>query len=214
MLKYAHLDFLSKPPSSTEFPHAPKLNIRSGSNFSLNASSIGSNGVDIRSSRGMRGLAHAERGGGAVKFDLQKGGFVTPSNSSCSTTTGAIDPPASARLDAGPVSTKVAQHSKKIQKARSQGDLLRQTTLLNTSASPARTARELRAVLSGSKFGSSSHQITLEQSRTRSRAEVDLVLDSEAVVEGGVLGGRMDVKLANDKVWWGNGKVRVVGFEG
>ncbi|TIA86454.1 hypothetical protein E3P99_03665 [Wallemia hederae] len=213
MLKYAHLDFLSKPPSSTEFPHAPKLNIRSGSNFSLNASSIGSNGVDIRSSRGMRGLAHAERGGGAVKFDLQKGGFVTPSNSSCSTTTGAIDPPASARLDAGPVSTKVAQHSKKIQKARSQGDLLRQTTLLNTSASPARTARELRAVLSGSKFGSSSHQITLEQSRTRSRAEVDLVLDSEAVVEGGVLGGRMDVKLANDKVWWGNGKVRVVGFE-
>ena len=40
------------------------------------------------------------------------------------------------------------------------------------------------------------------------------MLDSEAVVEGGVLGGRMDVKLANDKVWWGNGKVRVVGFEG
>ncbi|TIB39898.1 hypothetical protein E3P86_00916 [Wallemia ichthyophaga] len=213
MLKYAHLDFLSKPPSSTEFPYAPKVNVRSGSNFSLNASSIGSNGVDIRSSRGMKGLAHAEKGGGAVKFDLQKGGFVTPSNSSCSTTTGAVDPPASARLDAAPVSNKVAQHSKKIQKARSQGDLLRQTTLLNTSTSPARTARELRAVLSGSKFSSSSHQINLEQSRTRSRAVVDLVLDSEAVVEGGVLGGRMDVKLANDKVWWGNGKVRVVGFE-
>ncbi|TIC65449.1 hypothetical protein E3Q01_02148 [Wallemia mellicola] len=216
MLKYAHLDFLSKPPSSTEFPHAPKLNMRSGSNFSLNASSIGSNGVDIRSSRGMRGLAHAERGGGAVKFDVQKGGFVTPSNSSCSTQAGVIDPP-STRFDADAVTGKigqVGQHNKKIQKARSQGDLLRQTTLLNTSTSPARTARELRAVLSGgSRFGSNSHQITLEQSRTRSRAEVDLVLDSEAVVEGGVLGGRMDVKLANDKVWWGNGKVRVVGFE-
>ena len=206
MLKNAHLDFLSKPPSSTEFPYAAKVQMRSGSNFSLNASSIGSNGVDIRSSRGMKGLAHAERGGGAVKFDLHKGGFVTPSNSSCSTS-GAIDPPKLENI----------QKLKNLNKSKSQPDLLRHSTLLNTKGPPARTARELRAVLSGSsgsRMGSGSqHPINLEQSRTKSRAEVDLVLDSEAVVEGGVLGGRMDVKLSSDKVWWGNGKVRVVGFE-
>lgn len=63
--------------------------------------------------------------------------------------------------------------------------------------------------------------VMLEQGKAASKArvELDVVLESSLVVEGGTLKGRMEVrvrkpKLTESEVWVGRPKVRVVGFEG
>lgn len=57
----------------------------------------------------------------------------------------------------------------------------------------------------------------LEQAKaSKARVQVDLVLESDLVVEGGILRGRMEVKVRNGKqdVMLAQPKIRVVGFEG
>ena len=62
--------------------------------------------------------------------------------------------------------------------------------------------------------------VVLEQGvKGKARVELDLVLASELVVEGGALKGRMEVRVRKDKdgegmVWLGAVKARIVGFEG
>lgn len=63
--------------------------------------------------------------------------------------------------------------------------------------------------------------VTLEQAKSTSKArvELDLVLQSSLVIEGGTLKGRMEVRIRKPKdrekeVWVGKPKIRVIGFEG
>lgn len=63
--------------------------------------------------------------------------------------------------------------------------------------------------------------VSLEQAKSTSKArvELDLVLQSSLVVEGGTLKGRMEVRIRKPKdrereVWVGKPKIRVIGFEG
>lgn len=60
--------------------------------------------------------------------------------------------------------------------------------------------------------------VTLEQAKNsgKARVELDVTLESGLVVEGGLLKGRMEVKVkaGGEPVWMGAPKVRIVGFEG
>ncbi len=53
---------------------------------------------------------------------------------------------------------------------------------------------------------------------SKAKVEVDVVLENEEVVEGGEIRGRLEVRVRKakkgEKVWIGNGKIRVVGYEG
>lgn len=67
----------------------------------------------------------------------------------------------------------------------------------------------------------STSPVMLEQGKAASKArvELDVVLESTLVVEGGTLKGRIEVRVRKPKameseVWVGRPKVRVVGFEG
>ncbi|KAL8278464.1 hypothetical protein RQP46_009154 [Phenoliferia psychrophenolica] len=87
-----------------------------------------------------------------------------------------------------------------------------------TASSHARTASQ-----SSSRLGlavSPGAPVVLEQAKSTSKArvELDLVLETALVVEGGSLRGRIDVRVRKPKdreseVWLGAPKVRVVGFE-
>lgn len=62
-------------------------------------------------------------------------------------------------------------------------------------------------------------QVKLEAKKGRkARVEVDVVLESEVLVEGGELRGRLEVRIRKGKkgesLWIGGGKVRVCGYEG
>lgn len=64
-------------------------------------------------------------------------------------------------------------------------------------------------------------EVSLEKGKSRSKArvEVDIELESDVVVEGGYLRGKIIVDVRKAKkdespVWIGGGKLRVVGFEG
>ena len=68
---------------------------------------------------------------------------------------------------------------------------------------------------------SSAPPLILEQAKSTSKArvELDLMLETPLVVEGGILKGRLEIKVRKPKdkegeVWVGRPKVRVVGFEG
>ena len=74
---------------------------------------------------------------------------------------------------------------------------------------------------SASAVGLATSPVILEQAKTASkpRVELDVVLESALVVEGGTLKGRMEVRvrkprIGESEVWVGRPKVRVVGFEG
>lgn len=58
--------------------------------------------------------------------------------------------------------------------------------------------------------------VILEQAKTKARVELDVVLDSNLVVEGGLLKGKMEVRVRpkDGEVWIGCPKARIVGFEG
>lgn len=116
----------------------------------------------------------------------------------------------------------------------------RQPTLFTKDASPQRKAAELNNVLGDTsgrldskakvipsdlgnlkrpKSAPSSPVILLEQAKSRARVELDLLLDSGSCVEGGYVKGRVlvNVRVPHKKegpIYLGEGKVRVVGFEG
>jgi hypothetical protein len=57
------------------------------------------------------------------------------------------------------------------------------------------------------------------KSTSKARVELDLMLETPLVVEGGILKGRLEIRVRKPKdkegeVWVGRPKVRVVGFEG
>lgn len=63
--------------------------------------------------------------------------------------------------------------------------------------------------------------VQLEQSKvsTKARVELDLVLETPMVVEGGMLKGKLELRVRKPKdkegeVWIGRPKIRVIGFEG
>ncbi|KDN48840.1 hypothetical protein K437DRAFT_267502 [Tilletiaria anomala UBC 951] len=117
----------------------------------------------------------------------------------------------------------------------SASSLDRQGTLLSASAHPARRSRELSRVLgntskklndpvephssSDSLAAVATSQAILEHGRSgKARVELDMLLESDLIVEGGQLRGRMVLKIRKDTDKEGavklmQPKVRVVGFE-
>jgi hypothetical protein len=62
-------------------------------------------------------------------------------------------------------------------------------------------------------------QVKLEAKKGRkARVEVDVILESDVMVEGGELRGRLEVRIRKSRrgesLWIGAGKVRVCGYEG
>jgi hypothetical protein len=101
------------------------------------------------------------------------------------------------------------------------GSLTRQTTALSKHPS----SSELQAILSNpsrhilpSTSSPPAAQISLEQTRSRSRLELDLTLENNTFVEGDCLRGWLEVKVRkpgkkDDALLIGGAKLRVVGFE-
>jgi hypothetical protein len=149
--------------------------------------------VPLRSHASMLGLESAETGASTIQFDVLGRGF----RDGCS-----IEP-----LNANTLRTP----------GLGDGDsthLQRQSTLLTAGAPPGRRAKELSRLLAA-KAGKG--PVVLEQAKSgKGRVEVDLTVDRGLVVEGGVLRGRMEVRVKRDKeeLWLSQPKVRVVGFEG
>ena len=59
----------------------------------------------------------------------------------------------------------------------------------------------------------------IEKAKARARVEVDIELESDVVVEGGHLRGKMRVCIRaatknEQPIWIGGGKLRIIGFEG
>jgi hypothetical protein len=149
--------------------------------------------VPLRSRTSMLGLQSAETGASTIQLDMLGRGF----KDGCS-----IEP-----LNANTLRTPGLGDD-------DHANLRRQTTLLTAGAPPGRRAKELSRLL-GAK--ASKGPVVLEQAKSgKGRVEVDLTVDSGLVVEGGLLRGRMEVRVRNDKdeVWLSQPKVRVVGFEG
>jgi hypothetical protein len=101
--------------------------------------------------------------------------------------------------------------------------LQRQSTLIASNAHPARRQKDLNRLLApGTALKRKASTVVLEQAaaKGKARVELDVVLESALVVEGGMLRGRMEVCIrgggtgAETEVWVSNPKARVVGFEG
>ncbi|KAF9502365.1 hypothetical protein BDN71DRAFT_35009 [Pleurotus eryngii] len=118
--------------------------------------------------------------------------------------------------------------------AVSEAALSRHGTLLSTGAPSGRNAAELNCLLgdSSAKLRAGAlllpqpgpgqitrHDLTaLEQAKPRARVEVDIILGSDACVEGTVLTGRILVNIRNrltkeSVIMIGGGKLRLIGFE-
>lgn len=119
--------------------------------------------------------------------------------------------------------------------------LKRQSTLLTAGASTVRRKKELdRLLMPSTRFGAfgegpttssrntgapdasaSSSPAVLEQAKSSShaRVELDLMLETPLVVEGGWLKGKLEVRTRRPRdregeLWLGKPKLRVIGFEG
>ncbi|TFY63133.1 hypothetical protein EVJ58_g3424 [Rhodofomes roseus] len=118
------------------------------------------------------------------------------------------------------------------------GHFVRSDTLLSFGRSQTRNAAELKALMGNSnsrlKAGATVHvasrrteqgsddtqvdAVALEQAKSRSRVEVDIVLDSDTFVQGGFMKGHVKVRVRKrsrkeDHVCLADPKVRVIGFE-
>lgn len=179
----------------------------------------------LRSQAGMRGLTEAETGQTMIEFapdgsTFRSGQYIAP---------GIISPGVQ-----DPIRPEI----------RETNSLDRQPTLFTKAASPQRKAAELRNILGSSYSGKldsnakilpptsangkarrraksapSAPVIALEQAKSNSRVEVDLILDSGTCIEGGYLKGTILINIrpqtkSESSIYLGGGKVRVVGFEG
>lgn len=189
--------------------------------------------ISLRSTTGMEGLLAAESGAGMVQLDyssrgsgFKAGGPIAP---------GSITPAPRAR--------KSNQHL--AASLPSSTSIERQPTLFTRDASPQRNAAELKSVLGAPSSGKlqinatvipptgaarirkraqsepnpAAAAVVLEQAKSKTRVELDVILESETCVEGGYMKGYLQVKIRkggkNDgPVYLGGGKIRVVGFEG
>lgn len=187
--------------------------------------STSSSAVTMRSTMGMNGLLEAERGSAMVELNPAQGGSGFKVGRP-------IDP------------TFVTPSMQNMAKIPSSISLDRQPTLLTRDASPQRNAAELKSILGNSAAGrlqanatvapstgatrirkraqsapSAPNVVTLEQAKPKARVEIDIILESDASVEGGYMTGHLLVTVQKTRkdegqMWLGGGKVRVVGFEG
>lgn len=145
------------------------------------------------------------------------------------------------RISVAPVAARSA-HSEGAAVDEAQAKLRRQPTLLTTDASTVRRRKDLDQLLMPSHrigaFGdhaapvanrqvgnlgatSAPSPAVLEQAKSSSQArvELDLMLETPLVVEGGWLRGKLEVRARHPRhregeLWLGKPKLRVVGFEG
>ncbi|KAH9951034.1 hypothetical protein B0H21DRAFT_818862 [Amylocystis lapponica] len=211
-------------PSETRMLHPPPSTFDGrahGSWFSsLAAASViampasASETAMLRSARGMQGLLKAESGEAMVEFDVEAHG-----SGSCFKDGRRI------ALDATP----------------QPGDgLPRLDTILNFGAAPAKSSAELRSLLGNANArlkpgasvppapGQSSREkksgsargetVSLEQAKPRARVEVDIILQSNACVQGADLRGQIKLRVRKRAkkeapILLADGKVRIIGFE-
>ncbi|TBU63684.1 hypothetical protein BD310DRAFT_964597 [Dichomitus squalens] len=113
----------------------------------------------------------------------------------------------------------------------------RHDSLFSFGASSTRNAAELKSLLGSSssrlrrgatvlsrhthsmdKDTRKAHAVSLEQAKPRARVEVDIVLESDCVVEGGYLRGNIKIRVRKRQkkeapVLLADGRVRIIGFE-
>ncbi|KAK2461542.1 hypothetical protein APHAL10511_006005 [Amanita phalloides] len=161
----------------------------------------------------MKGLLLAEMGDGMVQLDVNSGFVKGPR-----ITSDAVTPGGGLRIDAHETVYQV-------------GNIARHGTLITENASPERIAEELQRLLGNSnarlKSGgtllpppgaNSFENVQMEQAKPRARIEVDVVLESNVFVQGGIMKGHAVVNVRKPTKKEGpvmifGGKIRVIGFE-
>lgn len=166
--------------------------------------------VSMRSAASMRGLESAEAGGAAVALDTLHHSFDEGVE---------FNPDEVDRMLKSPDVIGMMQRN-----TTSQEDqfLTRQSTLLSAGANATKRQRELNRILTPSNSKNTSNAkaapVQLEQAKAKARVELDVLLDSVLIVEGGSLTGRMEIRTKapskDDALYLSLPKVRVVGFEG
>ena len=167
----------------------------------------------VRSTAAMKGLLLAEVGGGMVQLDVGSGFINGPR-----ITSDAITPGGGLRADT---------HEAIFQ----AGNLARHGTLITENASPERTAEELQRLLGNScaklkpgrtllppPGGNSFEHVQMEQAKPRARVDVDIVLESNIFVQGGIVRGHAVLRVRKPTKKEGpilifGGKIRIIGFE-
>ena len=167
----------------------------------------------MRSAAAMKGLLLAEVGGGMVQLGVGSG-FTNGSRISSD----AITPGGSLRTDA---QDRVFQ----------AGNLARHGTLITENASPERMAEELQRILGNSRAklkpgktllpppgGNSFEHVQMEQAKPRARVDIDVVLESNVFVQGGIARGHAVLHVRRPRKKEGTvlifgGKIRIIGFE-
>ncbi|THH33561.1 hypothetical protein EUX98_g674 [Antrodiella citrinella] len=226
---------LSVPPSRTSSTSS------STSGTSSTHSYISECDIGFRSLKGMEGLKMAEHGDAMVEFDvsgdnsgmgsrfLEGNRFVldpmTPGGGAIARTR-----PAYPTTQSGP-GTVPPELSAEV-------SLSTHDTLLNIGRSHSHNAAELKALLgnsnarlksnavvlrpiderSGGRKQKKSQAVCLEQAKPRARVEIDIVLESNTLVQGGYLRGCIKVRVRKRgkkeaPIFLTEGKLRVVGFE-
>lgn len=162
-----------------------------------------------RSAAGMRGLEGAELGGAMVSLDkLGSSGFLA----GASISTNCITP------NGGTI-------SRAFELEPAQSSLARNDTVL----APGAPSKELKSLLgngqgarlkSGAalKTAHTDERVALEHAKSKARVELDLVLESNVCVQGGVISGYLCVNIRprtkNERdIMISRGKLRLVGFE-
>lgn len=188
--------------------------------------------VIMRSSRGMEGLVEAERGGSMVVLGapsrVHEGQRISPAN-----------------VTPVPPVPPMLKHGRSVSTGGGLA-VARQGTILSAYSTPARTSAELRSLLGDArarvKAGatvasdaggraptlkksrsmpdlSSPAPLALEQAKAGGpRVEVDILLESDTCVEGGVLSGALEVCVrqpagGEGAILLGEAKIRIVGIE-
>ncbi|KAF5368598.1 hypothetical protein D9758_002251 [Tetrapyrgos nigripes] len=175
----------------------------------------------LRSDSSMRGLLQAETGGSMVQRDVcdaisgyREGSSILPETMS-------------------PCARNEVTRQWSVIVAEEQSSLARHGTLLTANAPPGRNAAELKSilgnsnarlksgatVLSGPPVGCGTVEATtLEQAKLRARVEVDIVPESNVLVQGGFLNGVVKIRIRSrsrreSAILISSGKLRVIGFE-
>ncbi|KAF7799281.1 hypothetical protein EIP86_010513 [Pleurotus ostreatoroseus] len=184
--------------------------------------------VTVRSERAMEGLKRAELGDAMVAFDVTGEPLKEGSRFALDSITprGGTVPH---RRFTRPTATRTKSSFR---------TLPRDCTILDFRQSHTRNAAELKTLLGNSnaklKSGAAvpptvaqkaldkktrkEQTVTLEQARSRARVEVDLVLQSNVLIQGGYVRGHVKVRIRrrgkkDSPLLLAEGKVRIVGFE-
>lgn len=103
----------------------------------------------------------------------------------------------------------------------SLGTIAQSPTPSTTSSAVTHSTQPRAASHTSTQVASLPSPVVLEQAKhgKGARVELDLVLETPLVVEGGLLKGRLEVRIRKSKeregeVWIGTPKIRVIGFEG